>query len=121
MVYNFISQYWGLISMFLGGVVYVATHYTWAKSFAKKKAIQLMFSAEARAEELALSLGAEKFSWVVDQGYNLLPAPVRVFISKPLFSTVVQSLFDEAIAFAKAHEIKKPVETTPTQPQVTTP
>jgi hypothetical protein len=108
MVYSFLTQYWGLISMFLGGVVYVATHYTWAKSFAKDKAIKLMFSAEARAEQLALSIGTEKFDWVVSSGYDLLPAPVRIFISKPLFSSIVQGLFDEAIKFAKAHEIVKP-------------
>jgi hypothetical protein len=115
MVYNFISQYWGLISMFLGGVVYVATHYNVALGYAKKKAIVLMLSAEANAEQLSLANGQEKFNWVISHGYDLLPSNVRLFVSKPLFCTVVQSLFDQALAFAKAHESVKPVVVPSTQ------
>ncbi|MCZ8512390.1 hypothetical protein O9H85_08080 [Paenibacillus filicis] len=107
MVQQIINQYWGIVSVFLFGVVYVITHYQASIAFAKKKAITLMLAVEKKAEQLALDNGQDKFNWVCDKGYDLLPSVVRLVVSKPLFKTIVQSLFDEAIAFAKQHQIEK--------------
>lgn len=104
-IQNFLTEYWGLISLFVGGICYAITHYKLALSFAKNKAIVLMLSAEANSEKLALTTGQTKFSWVLNHGYDLLPSVVRLVISKPTFSIIVQDLFDKALAFAKAHEV----------------
>jgi hypothetical protein len=105
-----LNQYWGIIAAFIIGVVYVLTHRQWAVSYAKTLIPKLMLAAEKKCEELLLKDGAEKKDWVVSTGYDLLPSAVRMIVSKPFFSFLVQQLFDEAIAFAKAHLVDKPAE-----------
>jgi hypothetical protein len=98
-----LNHYWGAIIAFVIGVVYVLTHRQWAISYAKTLIPKLMLAAEKKCEELLLKDGADKKDWVISNGYDLLPSPVRMVISKPFFSFLVQQLFDEAMAFAKAH------------------
>lgn len=107
MYYDILTQYWGLAVAFVIGAAYVATHRTTALAYAKKRAIALMLTAEKRAEALILADGPAKFAWVVDKGYDMLPAAVRLFVSKPLFKTIVQALFDEAVALAGEAKTKE--------------
>lgn len=111
------QQYWGLLVAFVVGAGYIATHYSASIAYAKKRAVALMLAAEKRAEELILTDGPAKFAWVVDKGYDYLPAAVRIIVSKPLFKTIVQAVFDEAIAVAGAHVTAAPVATTQQQQQ----
>jgi hypothetical protein len=109
------SNNWGIIVAFVIGVIYVITHYKTSVAYARKKAVSLMLAAEKKAEDLLLTDGPAKFAWVVDKGYDLLPAAVRLFVSKPLFKTIVQALFDEAVAFAQAHRVQPAQQPQPPQ------
>jgi hypothetical protein len=115
MVQEFLIQYWGLIVCFLAGVIYVLTHRQASLTFAKKRAIELMFYVEKQAESMALEQGKDKLKWVTENGYDLLPAAVRVFVSKPMFQIIVQEVFDTIIGLAEKHRIDSPVE--PVQPE----
>jgi hypothetical protein len=105
-ILDFISNYWGFGATAVGALGYYFTHKASATAFAKSKIKLLMLSAEKYAEQLALDNGQAKFNWVVDKGYNMLPAPVRMFVSYPMFKQITQTLFDEAIAFAKSHQVQ---------------
>lgn len=117
-----LEPYWGIIALVVMAALYVPTHYKASLSFTRKVALQFIFAAEKRAEELLLSTGQQKLDWVVDKGYDLMPAAVRIVVSKPLFRIIVQQVFDMAVSFAKKHE---PVVTTkalppPPEPQSNT-
>lgn len=45
--------------------------------------------------------GGEKFSWVVETLYTLLPAPLKIFVSKKCIEKIVQSSFDAIEDYAK--------------------
>ena len=58
----------------------------------------------AEAEELYkdnTKAGKEKFSWVVDALYDLIPAPLKMFITKKCIEKIVQSSFDAIEDYAK--------------------
>lgn len=46
--------------------------------------------------------GGEKFNWVVDQLYNLLPLPLKAIISKQMIGQIVQSSFNAMSLYAKS-------------------
>jgi hypothetical protein len=59
----------------------------------------------AEAEEIykdATKAGGQKFAWVVDTLYNLVPAPMRIVITRSCIENIVQSTFDSIEAYAKA-------------------
>ncbi|MDD2494493.1 MAG: hypothetical protein PHE29_04795 [Tissierellia bacterium] len=45
--------------------------------------------------------GGQKFNWVVETLYNLVPVPLKFIITKPLIETIVQSTFDSIERYAK--------------------
>ena len=58
----------------------------------------------AEAEELykdSTKAGKEKFSWVVEALYDLIPAPLKIFITKKCIEKIVQSSFDAIEDYAK--------------------
>lgn len=58
----------------------------------------------AEAEELykdSTKAGKEKFSWVVEALYDLIPAPLKMFITKKCIEKIVQSSFDAIEDYAK--------------------
>ena len=58
----------------------------------------------AEAEELYkdnTKAGKEKFSWVVEALYDLIPAPLKMFITKKCIEKIVQSSFDAIEDYAK--------------------
>lgn len=95
------EQFWGLIALLVCVVLYRET----AFSFAKQKAAHLMLIAEKRAEEFLLETGRDKFEWVVEKGYSILPAVVKMFISYKVFRIIVQELFDAAIDYAEKNRV----------------
>jgi hypothetical protein len=98
-----ITDYWGLLGSFAFGVLYLVMHRGLAMSQAKKTAMTLMLAAEKKAEQLILITGQDKFNWVIDKGYDLMPAALRIFIGKPAFRMIVQELFDGTVRTAKQY------------------
>ena len=90
-VLSIIQSYWGIIVVILafGGYAIFET------GKAKQLLLGLMFTVEKNAESLILKTGADKFDMVVTKGYELLPAQVRLFVSKELFKTLAQKIYDE--------------------------
>jgi hypothetical protein len=110
-ILGFILDHWTIISSILLFIFTAVYGYknpkTSAVDYAKSIAGKLMFGLEKRGVEyLKSDEGIAKFKLVVESGYNLFPARVRLFISKPAFEVIVQELHDEAIAFLE-NEIKK--------------
>lgn len=112
-IIDFVINYWQYGLTVVGALSYYFTHRASATAYAKSKIKLLMLSAEKYAEQLMLDNGQAKFNWVVDKGYNMLPAPVRMFVSYAMFKAVAQSLFDDAISFAKANQMDVPVLKSP--------
>ncbi len=106
--YGFLAANWALIVTAVVSIGWVVMHRKTAVNYAKTHARIFMLAAEKRAETLLLENGAAKFAWVVDRGYDILPAMVRIFISKPAFRAIVQALFDEAIKLAASHGVTVP-------------
>lgn len=102
---NFLAGNYGIIISVIVGILYSVTHRTAAFAYAKRKAATFMFAAEKHAEQLVLTTGASRLAWVVDLTYNVLPAAVRIIVSKPALTTAVQALFDDAIKLAGSHGV----------------
>jgi hypothetical protein len=66
----------------------------------------------AEAEEMYKDVskaGGQKFTWVVDTLYNMVPRPLRVVITKKCVEKMVQSTFNGIEAYAKT-QIDKAVD-----------
>jgi hypothetical protein len=103
---DIIANYWGVIVAIVIGGGYYFTHKKTATALAKSKIKTLIFAAEKGAEDFVLDNGPAKLEWVVEKGYVLLPPLVKAFVSKDLFRTLVQSIFDEAKDFIEEHKKK---------------
>ncbi|MFC0213756.1 hypothetical protein ACFFK0_15090 [Paenibacillus chartarius] len=121
MWFTWIVEYGEPIAAFVLGVLYLILHRGIAMSQAKKTAMTLMLGAEKRAEQLILITGQDKFNWVVDKGYDMMPAALRMFISKPAFRTIVQDLFDNTVRMAKQYVEEVPGGMTAVNPAGTIP
>lgn len=58
----------------------------------------------AEAEEMYKDItkaGGQKFAWVVDTLYNLVPVPMRILITRSCIEKIVQSTFDGIEEYAK--------------------
>lgn len=64
------------------------------------------------AEEMykdATKAGGQKFAWVVDTLYNLVPPPLRVVVTKKCIEKIAQSTFDGIQEYAKT-QLDKAIE-----------
>lgn len=53
------------------------------------------FIAQAEADyKDATKAGGKKFEWVVNQLYNLVPTPFKMFLTKEVLGAIVQYTFD---------------------------
>ena len=64
------------------------------------RSIKYIVEAEELFKDRTKS-GGEKFSWVVDALYELIPPPLRVIITKKCIEKVVQGSFDSIEDYAK--------------------
>lgn len=58
----------------------------------------------AQAEEMykdSTKAGGQKFEWVVDMLYSVVPAPFKIFVNKSIIEKIVQSTFDGLEEYAK--------------------
>jgi len=88
-----LQQYWGVILFVLCFVVYLITQ---GRSKATQIILSLMLRAEKESEALLLKTGDEKFMFVVDFGYQRLPAYVRAFITYTMFKDMANTLYASA-------------------------
>lgn len=74
----------------------------WFKGNGTLSSLAAGFIAEAEAlyKDVTKS-GGEKFNWVVERLYGVLPSAIRPFIPKSLVESVVQSTFDAIEKYAK--------------------
>jgi len=66
----------------------------------RNNAVKYITEAEELYKDTTKS-GGVKFTWVVDTLYNLVPAPFKIIITKPLIEKIVQSTFESIEAYAK--------------------
>jgi|GEM_PF-2553599 len=95
--------YWGLITVVLGFVVYGL----FQRENAKKIILSLMLRLEKEAESLALETGDAKLQFMLDKGYQLLPAGVRMFISESTFDELATSLYNKAKSYLIVQKVSQ--------------
>lgn len=66
----------------------------------RQQAGQLIGEAEKAFQETAKA-GGQKFEWVVNALYGILPAPLRIFFPRSIVSLIVQNAFDAIEQYAK--------------------
>jgi hypothetical protein len=88
-----LQSYWGIILFVICFVIFLITQ---GRAKAKEIILSLMLRAEKEAEALLFKTGDEKFIFVVDYGYRLLPAYVKAFITYAMFENMAKSLYASA-------------------------
>jgi hypothetical protein len=76
----------------LGIAVYAVVDW---KNF-KIKLHQLMLDAKSLAKDKILNSGKEQEDWVVEKLYGIMPAKLKVFISKELLQKIVYKAYHTA-------------------------
>lgn len=99
---NLFQQYWGIISTILGFIVYALVQ----RENAKKIILSLMLRLEKEAENLALTTGDDKLEFMLEKGYQLLPANVKLFVPQATFNDLAKSLYDKAKGYLIVHQGK---------------
>ncbi len=74
----------------------------------RQSSIKYITEAEEKYKDITKS-GGQKFSFVVDTLYNLVPAPLKFIITKSCVERIVQSTFDGIEAYAKT-QIEKAID-----------
>jgi hypothetical protein len=101
-VTTFLTNWWGLVGVAVALVVGLI--------FYRKATIEmiktLIFVAEEKARHGILTTGAEKKAWVIENGYQYLPAAVKTFISKQMFGILVQYVFDQLVKWAEKNQLR---------------
>ncbi|TGE36900.1 hypothetical protein E4K67_17535 [Desulfosporosinus fructosivorans] len=90
---SYLQSYWGIILFALCFIIYLISQ---GKTKATQIILSLMLRAEKEAEDLMLKNGDQKFIFVVDRGYQLLPANVRLFITHKMFEDMANTLYSRA-------------------------
>lgn len=101
---QFLSNWWGLLFV----LVVIVVMAVFRRQTLKRIAIRLIFVAEERSRQYALRTGKEKFEWVVENGYGLIPPWLKLFVTKEMFSVIVQTVFDNIVAWAEKQEVRIP-------------
>jgi len=66
----------------------------------RNSSIKYITEAEEMYKDVS-NAGGQKFQWVVDTLYNLVPVPLRIMVTKSFIERIVQSTFDSIEAYAK--------------------
>lgn len=74
----------------------------------RQSSIRYITEAEEMYKDVTKS-GGQKFSFVVDTLYSLVPAPLKIVITKQCVERIVQSTFDGIEAYAKT-QLDKAIE-----------
>lgn len=84
-----------ILSIILGGVAL----YIKGKKTITDNAVKYINEAEEGYKNLVIAKG-EKFDYVVDSIYGLIPKVVKPFITKELVAIIVQNVFDQMESYA---------------------
>lgn len=85
-----------VIALVVGGF---ALYFKYNKNLATK-ATQFIAMAEEMYKDVTKA-GGQKFEWVVDQLYSIIPAPLKILFTREMLSTLVQKTFDAIEQYAK--------------------
>ncbi|MHB8125845.1 MAG: hypothetical protein ACYDEJ_09450 [Desulfitobacteriaceae bacterium] len=103
---GFFFNYWVIVLIF----VLFGAYWIFQRKKAEQILLGLMLRAEKEAEALLLQTGDQKFEWVIQKGWELLPEGARVFIPKLLFVEIAQTLYNKAKDYANLTDPPKPIE-----------
>ncbi|MEI8200759.1 MAG: hypothetical protein WCG21_11915 [Eubacteriales bacterium] len=93
----------------------VYTIFNWQK--VKAMAYKGMLQAKTLAKDAVLKSGKEQEDWVVETIWPLLPAAVRLFISKTVFREIIQKLYRTAKDYLDDGQLNGSIPSTPTTPE----
>lgn len=93
-----------ILTILLGAL----TAYLKANEKLRSSSIKYITEAEELYKDVSKS-GGQKFSWVVDTLYSLVPVPLRIIITRSFVEKIVQSSFNSIEAYAKT-QINKAVD-----------
>jgi len=96
-----LTSYWGIIIVLIG----YAILFIFQRKTAEKLLLGLMLQVEKSAEALALQTGDEKFKYVCDKGYELMPSATKLLISKGVFINLAMQAYDKAKSYLKVLDI----------------
>lgn len=82
-------QYWYLIALALVTLGFAATRYM--KGRARKIALQYLLAAESMTPTVVES----HLEVVTDAAYAAVPAPIKMYITKDMFATIVKATYEE--------------------------
>lgn len=85
-----------LLTLILGAL----SAYFRAHDKLRDRSLQYIVQAEDLYKDYTKA-GGQKFSWVVDTLYDLLPAPLKILVTKKCIEKIVQSTFDAIEEYAK--------------------
>lgn len=74
----------------------------------RNSSIKYITEAEEMYKDVTKA-GGQKFAWVVDTLYNLVPQPLRVLVTRKCIEKIVQSTFDSIEEYAKT-QLDKAIE-----------
>lgn len=66
----------------------------------RNSSIKYITEAEEMYKDVSKA-GGQKFEWVVDTLYNLVPRPLRILVTRKCIENIVQSTFDGIEEYAK--------------------
>ncbi|AFL99779.1 hypothetical protein Desde_1354 [Desulfitobacterium dehalogenans ATCC 51507] len=90
---GYVQNVWGLLLVVAAFIIYLLSQ---GRAKAGKILLSLMLRLEKQAEEYALQTGEEKFGFVVERGYQLLPKYVKIVITNKMFVELANKLYEEA-------------------------
>lgn len=102
------QQYWGIIVVVIGAILFLVSQ---GKAKAAQIILSIMLRVEKQAEDYAIKTGDEKFGFVIERGYELLPKYVRMIITYSMFEDMAEVLYNKAkeyfISIEKTLETKE--------------
>jgi len=96
-----LTSYWGIIIVLIG----YAILFIFQRKTAEKLLLGLMLQVEKSAEALTLQTGDEKFKYVCDKGYELMPSATKLLISKGVFINLAMQVYDKAKSYLEVLDI----------------
>ncbi|SHN88503.1 hypothetical protein [Desulfitobacterium chlororespirans] len=102
---GYAQDYWGLLLVVVVFIIYLISQ---GRAKAGQIVLSLMLRLEKQAEEYAPQTGEEKFGFVVEKGYQLLPRYVRLMISYRMFEELAGRLYEEAKNYLSS--LEKPLD-----------
>lgn len=74
----------------------------------RNSSIRYIIEAEQMYKDVTKA-GGQKFAWVVDTLYTLVPAPLKILVTKKCIEKIVQNTFDGIEAYAET-QLDKAIE-----------